>query len=258
MYWVEKNGVQKLVSPEDVKKDPEWEKLYSFTDASGSKHWLTKSFVKAHPEEGYKLVNKFPKRESVQNPTMAIWNSSEMLVKWREAWAEKLNAYFDTHTIDAHVDHRSYTEQGLDIIPTVHEGKSITAMERRYKEEYEAKIARGEDATPRHTEVRELNLAIKEHNTEVRMIAEIKKLQEQLRHIIEPVVERLENIKNSAAETLERLRAEIINLTVKIRKAVDIKGRADEKIVQLVLTIYNSVNFVKSCVRMNAYYIPVL
>lgn len=229
-YWITKDGVEKLASPDEIKNSPGWEKLYSYSDASGSKHWLTKSFVEEHPDARYVLVNKFPKRETIQNPTMAMWNSPEMLVKWREAWANKLNAYFETHRIDAHVDHRSYADQGLDIIPTVHEGKSVTAMERRYKEEYEAGIARGENATPRHTEVRELNLAIKEHNEEIKMVAEIKKLQEKLRCIVDRAVERVEEFGRSFAETLERIRAEIVVLTVRIREAVDTKARVDEKI----------------------------
>lgn len=230
VYLVEKNGERKLMTPEEMKENSGWEKLFSYQDDNGNKHWLTKSYVVAHPERGYKRLNPNPKRETIKNHTMAEWNSPEMLIQWRAAWAEKLNNYFITHDMPMRVDHRSYADQGLDIIPTVHEGKSVTAMERRYKEEYEARIARGEDATPRHTEVRELNLAIREHNVEVRMIAEIKNLREQLRQIVEPVVERLENMKNSVAETLERLRAEIVSLTVRIRKAVDVKGRTDEKI----------------------------
>ena len=41
-------------------------------------------------------------------------------------------------------------------------------------------------------------------------------------------------------------------------KIIDELNDSVSSIVQLVLTVYNSVNFVKSYVRMNAYYITVL
>ncbi len=142
----------------------------------------------------------------------------------------KQNLYFELHGISAHVDHRSHKEQGLDLIPAIHEGKAVTAIERQKKAEYEQKIARGEQAVLKHTEIRELNNIIREHNHEIRIITEMKKLREQMEAIITPVRERIEKLELKFAEKLERLRDEIISLTVRINRAVKLKAGADGQI----------------------------
>ena len=57
------------------------------------------------------------------------WGSAETLERWREAWAEINNEHFAAHGLDAHLDHRSYEKQGVDLIPTVHEGPKVREME---------------------------------------------------------------------------------------------------------------------------------
>lgn len=47
------------------------------------------------------------------------WNAAERVEEWRAAWAECCNAHL---AADVQVDHRSYERQGIDLIPTVHEG----------------------------------------------------------------------------------------------------------------------------------------
>ena len=58
------------------------------------------------------------------------WGSAESLERWREAWAEINNQHFAAHGLEARLDNRSYERQGLDQIPTVHEGPKIREMER--------------------------------------------------------------------------------------------------------------------------------
>ena len=194
------------------------------------KWWHTKSFVNDHPELNLTLVNRYPRSESIVNPTIEQWNSKDFLMELREAWAEIINLAYEAHGMEERVDHRSYEEQGLDLIPTIHEGKAVTIAEKRLKEEYEQKIVRGEDAVLQHTDIRNMNIAIREHNQELRIIAEIKKLRTQLERIIEPVKERLEAISQSVAESLERLRVDIVSLSMRINKAIDIKSKDDERI----------------------------
>lgn len=230
LYVCQKNGEQRLMTSQEIKSDPSWEKLFSYKTSDGDSVWRTKSYAVDHPDEGLVLINKFPKRENVQNPKCAEWNSTEQLIRWREAWATKLNTYFEIHGLDERVDHRSYKDQGLDIIPTIHEGKDVTAIERKRLAEYQRKISNGEPAVLVHTDIRNMNIAIKEHNDEIRMIAEIKKLRNKMESIMAPVKERIAVFESSLAEKLERLRAEIISLTVKIKKAVSIKSDADDRI----------------------------
>ena len=59
------------------------------------------------------------------------WGSPETLEHWRQAWAELCNAKFLEKELPCRIDHRSYERQGVDLLPTVHEGPTVRAMERR-------------------------------------------------------------------------------------------------------------------------------
>lgn len=57
------------------------------------------------------------------------WGSPETLEHWRQAWADLCNAKFAEKDLGCRIDHRSYERQGIEQIPTVHEGPSVRAME---------------------------------------------------------------------------------------------------------------------------------
>ena len=57
------------------------------------------------------------------------WGSPETLEAWRQAWAELCNAKFAEKGLDCRIDHRSYERQGVEQIPTQHEGPTVRAME---------------------------------------------------------------------------------------------------------------------------------
>ena len=57
------------------------------------------------------------------------WGSPEALEFWREQWAQLCNARFAEKGLDCRIDHRSYERQGIDQLPTVHEGVTVRAME---------------------------------------------------------------------------------------------------------------------------------
>ena len=59
------------------------------------------------------------------------WGSPETLEYWRQTWAELCNAKFAEKGIDVRIDHRSYERQGVDLLPTVHEGATVRAMEKK-------------------------------------------------------------------------------------------------------------------------------
>ena len=59
------------------------------------------------------------------------WGSPETLEYWRQAWAELCNAKFAEKELPSRIDHRSYERQGVDLLPTVHEGPTVRAMERK-------------------------------------------------------------------------------------------------------------------------------
>ena len=59
------------------------------------------------------------------------WGSPETLEHWRQTWAELCNAKFAEKGLDVRIDHRSYERQGVDLLPTIHEGATVRAMEKK-------------------------------------------------------------------------------------------------------------------------------
>ncbi len=59
------------------------------------------------------------------------WGSPETLETWRAAWAALCNAKFAEKGLAVRIDHRSYERQGVDMLPTVHEGATVRAMEKK-------------------------------------------------------------------------------------------------------------------------------
>ena len=59
------------------------------------------------------------------------WGTPETLEAWRQAWAGMCNAKFAEKGLDCRIDHRSHERQGIEQIPTVHEGLSVRAMEEK-------------------------------------------------------------------------------------------------------------------------------
>ena len=228
LYVCEKAGVQKSFSAPEYKQVEGWEKLYNYESMSGKKSWHTKSYALEHPEECYKQVNRYPKCEQRQNPIVAKWDDPETLVEWRSAWAGILNKKFEELGIDIVLDHRSYEAQGLDLIPTIHEGKKITYLEKKYSE----------DSRELHTEIRNLNLAIREHNQEIQILEEFRKLNILIKEFLDAVLGRIDLLGQSIADTLEKIRVELIltrkNLThaAKLREEVDDKLLRDEAYIK--------------------------
>ena len=57
------------------------------------------------------------------------WGSPETLEAWRQAWADLCNTKFAEKGSDCRIDHRSLARQGVEQIPTQHEGPTVRAME---------------------------------------------------------------------------------------------------------------------------------
>ena len=106
-----------------------WQKQYQYKIGK-KKGYMTPSAAEA---QGYERVNKYPKSTKFgrQNPITERWNSEEQLVQWRKAWAEVTNRYLQQYGHDARIDHRSHAERGLDEQPTIHEGVTARALERK-------------------------------------------------------------------------------------------------------------------------------
>ena len=74
------------------------------------------------------------------------WNSREQLISWRENWANICNEYLEEKD---NITHLSFEAQGIERVPTIHEGYAARGMEDR-----------GElsDRVNENVEIRELNI----------------------------------------------------------------------------------------------------
>ena len=59
------------------------------------------------------------------------WNDRGKAEEWRAVWAESINTVLERQKIETRIDHRSYTRQGVEKIPTVHLGVAAFQMEKR-------------------------------------------------------------------------------------------------------------------------------
>ena len=81
-------------------------------------------------EHGKRLRDKSGEYTFNAVPT-TDWGSPETLEHWRKAWCDICNSKFAEKGLDERIDHRSYERQGAEILPTVHEGPTARAMEKR-------------------------------------------------------------------------------------------------------------------------------
>lgn len=59
------------------------------------------------------------------------WGRPETLDMWRKAWADMVNTRFKERGLECRITHQSYADQGIDLIPTVHEGPHVRKMEKK-------------------------------------------------------------------------------------------------------------------------------
>lgn len=59
------------------------------------------------------------------------WGSPDTLEHWRRAWANLCNSKFAEKELPCRIDNRSYERQGIEQLPTVHEGPAVRQMEAR-------------------------------------------------------------------------------------------------------------------------------
>lgn len=121
-------------------------------------------------EEGKRIFQKIDKSGRKQYKSHKEdynnWNAAERVEEWRSAWADCCNHYL---TEKDKIDHRSYERQGVDQIPTIHEGY----------------IARQIAAKGKISERVQINNGIRERNSFIKRIVEqLKAIGEELKQLI--------------------------------------------------------------------------
>lgn len=114
------------------------------------------------------------KRETIEAND---WNKSEKVEEWRKRWAEYCNRYLEP---EQQIDHRSYERQGIEQVPTIHEGYVARQIEQR-----------GEVS-----EVCQINRDIRQYNDLTREQNFVERLRNKLVEEVKQLYERLSRIKS--------------------------------------------------------------
>ena len=180
-YLCMKNGEERGFTAAEFKaaQTDGWEKQYQYK-VGKKKVYMTPSAAEV---QGLVRADKHPKstRYGRQNPISERWNSEEQLAAWRAAWAAVSNCHLERAGREERIDHRSNAARGLDEIPTIHEGVTARALERK------GMIA----------DRCEINRQIKVDNALLRELkAEIKKLTALVARTVPAIAEGLEKLRS--------------------------------------------------------------
>ena len=130
-YLCMKNGEERGFTAAEFKaaQNEGWEKQYPYK-VGKKKVYMTPSAAEA---QGLVRADKHPKstRYGRQNSISERWNSEEQLAAWRAAWADVSNRYLERAGREERIDHRSNAARGIGEIPTIHEGVTAQALERK-------------------------------------------------------------------------------------------------------------------------------
>ena len=180
-YLCMKNGEERGFTAAEFRaaQNEGWEKQYPYK-VGKKKVYMTLSAAEA---QGLVRADKHPKstRYGRQNPISERWNSEEQLTAWRAAWADVSNRCLERAGREERIDHRSNAARGLDEQPTIHEGVTARALERK------GIIA----------DRCEINRQIKVDNALLRELkAEIKKLTALVARTVPAIAEGLEKLRS--------------------------------------------------------------
>ena len=181
-YLCAKNGEERGFTATEFKvaQAEGWEKQYPYK-VGKKKVYMTPSAAEA---QGLIRADKHPKstRYGRQNPISERWNSEGQLSAWRAAWADVTNCYLERAGREERIDHRSNAARGLDEIPTIHEGVTARALERK------GIIA----------DRCEINRQIKADNALLRELkAAVKKLGQAVKNTLPAIAEAMENLRKN-------------------------------------------------------------
>ena len=180
-YLCMKNGEERGFTAAEFRtaQNEGWEKQYPYK-VGKKKVYMTPS---AAETQGFVRADKHPKstRYGRQNPVSERWNSEEQLLTWRTAWADVSNRYLERAGREERIDHRSNAARGLDEIPTIHEGVTAQALERKGI----------------ISDRCEINRQIKANNALLRELkAEVKKLAALVARTVPAIAEGLEKLRS--------------------------------------------------------------
>ena len=153
--------------------------------------WGTKQHkVYILDEQGNKIKNKNGKGWKSTTEQTTDWNSPDNAKKWRANWAEIINATNEHIGLNEKWEHRSFKEQGIDRLPTIHLGAVASALERNGI----------------HTERGNINRQIAEHNHILESAkAALETAKQTVKKLKTAKEKTVQTVRNEVTEMLERM-----------------------------------------------------
>ena len=93
--------------------------------------WLPKSRKVYDLDENGERIKLSSGRWKSHKEDTVDWNEQYHAEEWRHGWELVQNKYLELAGSPERVDMRSYERQGLDVLPTVHMGAAVSALERK-------------------------------------------------------------------------------------------------------------------------------
>lgn len=184
IHWKEGNHHAHIMgTTRPIKENGEWgqkEKKAYKLDENGQK------IPQIDPQTGEQKIGargrKMWQRETVEAND---WNKTEKVEEWRERWAEHCNRYLEK---EQQIDHRSFERQGIERIPTIHEGYVARQMEEKGQTAERCEINRDINAA-------NIQLSALEHqqNLFTRLLEQVKE------RVREALNERLQRLRTARA-----------------------------------------------------------
>ena len=163
--------------------------------------WLPKSRKVYDLDENGERIRLASGRWKSHKEDTVDWNEQYHAEEWRHGWKLVQNKYLELAGSPERVDMRSYERQGLDVLPTVHMGAAVSALERKGIE----------------TNIGNLNRDIKAAN---RMMNAIRSTIRNLRNWIADI---MEATKEAFAETEAQAKNTSPNLVILLRDYLNLR-----------------------------------
>lgn len=121
----DKNGNERYMDADTFKSSEGYEKVYKY-QKDGERADMTPS--EASGRDGWERINKYPVCRTVK---VSGWDDKDLAKKWRKSWEIILNEKYEELGMKDRVDCRSYKEQGISKLATIHEGWGTDKEERQ-------------------------------------------------------------------------------------------------------------------------------
>lgn len=206
-----------IATTRPLKENGEWgaksKKVYDL-DENGNKIFQKKD------KQGRKIY-KNHKEDTVD------WNKKETLEYWRSEWANYCNSALEKHGYEQRIDHKSFERQGIEKIPTIHEGVHARGMEKRLRKQ-------GKDFTSNRARINE---GISRDN---HLLARVKASYEVYRSNSK-LIEIYDSVRNNGSisnlesqiKRLEMMKSEAVSMS----KSLDFEPRAVEIFTGIIATL---------------------